>query len=114
MKDILSLFVNRSTLKRVSCCFCLGQCKISVIWFCKIKWLAIYFVVSGHGIMFVPEDKSNSDCEDETDDCISRGQGLAVQTEPLNITFEIFSTRIHESDRKQCVVSKFSVEKNLP
>lgn len=59
--------------------------------------------VSGHGIMFVPEDKSNSDCEDETDDCISRGQGLAVQTEPLNITFEIFSTRIHESDRKQCV-----------
>ena len=84
---------------------------LTVICFCKIKWLAIYFVVSGRGIMFVPEDKSNSDCEDETDDSVSRGQGLAVQTEPLNIKFEVFSTRILESDPKQCVVSNYSAWK---
>lgn len=62
--------------------------------------------------MSLPEDKSNSDCEDETDDSICRGQGLSVKTEPLKIKFEVFSTRIQESDRKHCVVSKFCMEKN--
>lgn len=66
----------------------------------------IMCMVLGRGIVYVPED-SSSDCEgdEETDDSISRGHGISVMTDPLSIKFEVFSTRIHEFQHKQCVVS---------
>lgn len=60
--------------------------------------------------MFLPEDKS-SDCENEDQtDSICRGHGISVGTDPRNVKFEVFSTRIHEHKRKQCVVSPFQVK----
>ena len=62
-------------------------------------------LVLGRGIVYVPEDNS-SDCEgeDETNDSICRGHGISVTSDPLSIKFEIFSTRIHDYQHKQCVV----------
>ena len=53
----------------------------------------------------MPEDIS-SDCEseEETNDSICKGRGISVTTDPQSIKFEILSTRIHEYQRKQCVV----------
>ena len=55
--------------------------------------------------MYVPEDNS-SDCEgdEETYDSIGRGHGISINTDPQSIKFEVFSTRIHEFQHKQCVV----------
>lgn len=67
---------------------------------------------AGRSIVYVPEDKSCSDCEDEeTDNSIFRGQGILVHSEPSNIKFEVFSTRIQESERKQCVFYSLMVLK---
>lgn len=68
--------------------------------------------VAGRGIVYAPEDNS-SDCEgdEETDDSISRGQGITVTTDPLNVKFEVFTTRICEFQRKQCVFYSLMVLK---
>ena len=69
----------------------------------------LFSLVLGRGIVFLPEDKS-SDCEDEDQtDSICRGHGISVENDPGNIKFEVFSTRIHENQRKQCVVSCFKI-----
>lgn len=63
-------------------------------------------MVIGRGVVFAPEDNSTDcDADDQTDDSICRGYGISFVTNPQNIKFEIFSTRIHENQRKQHVVS---------
>ena len=67
--------------------------------------VSIFCLGLGRGTVFLPEDTS-SDCEDEDQtDSICRGLGISVGSDPRNIKFEVFSTRIHEGKRKQCVVS---------
>ena len=75
-----------------------------------ISWMfCLIFLFLGRGIVYVPEDNS-SDCEgdEETDDSISRGLGITVTTDPLNVKFEVFTTTIREFRRKQCVVGCLS------
>lgn len=73
----------------------------------------MFYLVLGRGIVFLPEDTS-SDCEDEDQtDSICRGHGISVGADPQNIKFEVFSTRIYEGKRKQCVVSPFKVNLTL-
>lgn len=73
----------------------------------------MFCLVLGRGIVFLPEDTS-SDCEDEDQtDSICRGHGISVGADPRNIKFEVFSTRIYEGKRKQCVVSPFKVNLTL-
>ena len=53
----------------------------------------------------MPEDISgDGESEDETNDSICKGHGIAVTTDPSSIKFEIFSTRICDYQHKQCVV----------
>ena len=67
-----------------------------------VKIIAVCLFL-GRGIVYVPEDNS-SDCDEEMFDSICRGHGISINTDPQSIKFEVFSTRIHEFQHKQCVV----------
>ena len=81
----------------------------------RVKWgkniwiaVSIFCFVLGRGTVFLPEDTSSDGEDEDQADSICRGLGISVGADPRNIKFEVFSTRIHEGKRKQCVVSLFS------
>ena len=66
------------------------------------------FLISEKGIVYVDDFESDDEDKDvDTLDNICQGHGISVYTDPQNIRFEIFSTRIDEQHKRVVSVSLF-------